>query len=130
MVDECLLPGGAPRGLALCRPPGHHAGHARSNGFCLVNNVAVAAAYARMKHPELVRRVLVFDWDVHHGQGTQELFWSDPNTLYVSIHRHEEGFYPGTGAAAEVGDGPGCGFTVNVPLPAGYGDACLWTACA
>jgi len=95
-----------------------------------VNNVALAAAYARSAHPSVVRRVLIFDWDVHHGQGTQEIFWNDCEVLFVSIHRRGTGFYPGSGSVTEVGEGPGTGFTVNIPLPSGYGDAALWTACA
>lgn len=95
-----------------------------------MNNVAIAAAYARSVHSSVVRRVLIFDWDVHHGQGTQEIFWNDCEVLFVSIHRRGTGFYPGSGAVTEVGEGPGAGFTVNIPLPCGYGDAALWTACA
>ncbi|CAK0796798.1 unnamed protein product [Prorocentrum cordatum] len=129
LVDEAL--GHGPRrGLGLCRPPGHHAGRASCAGFCLLNNVAVAAAYACAAHPDKVRRVLIFDWDVHHGQGTQEIFWADPRVLVFSAHRHGVAFYPGTGDAGEVGEGPGLGFTVNAPLPAGYGDGCLWAVCA
>lgn len=130
LVDEAVRPGGLARGVGLCRPPGHHAGRASSEGFCLVNNIAVAAAYARSVHSAVVRRVLIFDWDVHHGQGTQDIFWRDSEVLFVSIHRRGTGFYPGSGAVNEVGEGPGAGFTVNIPLPSGYGDAALWTACA
>jgi acetoin utilization deacetylase AcuC-like enzyme len=101
------------RGVALLRPPGHHARPDRAMGFCLVNNVAVAAAHAIARGFE---RVLVMDWDVHHGNGTQEIFWRDPRVLYMSTHQYP--FYPGTGAATEVGGGAGEGFTVNVPLTA------------
>ena len=87
-------------------------------GFCLVNNVAVAAAHAVARGHE---RVLVMDWDVHHGNGTQEIFWRDPRVLYMSTHQYP--FYPGTGAATDIGEGPGEGFTVNVPLSAHGGDA-------
>jgi acetoin utilization deacetylase AcuC-like enzyme len=87
-------------------------------GFCLINNVAVAAAHARARG---VDRVLVVDWDVHHGNGTQEAFFDDPHVLYVSLHQWP--FYPGTGAVDEVGIGAGRGFTVNVPLSAGAADA-------
>lgn len=106
------------RALALVRPPGHHAGRRRAMGFCLYNNVAVAAADALA---EGASRVAIVDIDVHHGNGTQEIFYTDPRVLYVSIHQFP--FYPGTGAVDEVGEGPGAGFTVNVPLPAGATDA-------
>jgi acetoin utilization deacetylase AcuC-like enzyme len=87
-------------------------------GFCLLNNIAVAAAHARARGLE---RVAVVDWDVHHGNGTQEMFWRDPHVLYVSTHQFP--FYPGTGDIDEVGEGEGHGYTVNVPLAAGGGDA-------
>jgi acetoin utilization deacetylase AcuC-like enzyme len=115
MVDR-MIEGGSretSRGVALLRPPGHHARPAQAMGFCLVNNVAVAAAHALTRGLE---RVLVLDWDVHHGNGTQEIFWRDPRVLYMSTHQYP--FYPGTGAATDVGEGPGEGFTVNVPLSA------------
>lgn len=118
------------RGLALCRPPGHHASRSRSSGFCLVNNVAVAAAYARHTYPE-IQRVLILDWDVHHGQGTQQIFEQSSDVMVFNVHRHDgQSFYPATGGASEVGSGPGRGFTVNVPLPQGYGGAALWEVCA
>ena len=99
MVDA-MIDGPVPKGVALLRPPGHHARPAKAMGFCLLNNVAVAAAHARSRGLE---RVAVVDWDVHHGNGTQEMFWSDPHVLYVSTHQSP--FYPGTGDADEVGDG-------------------------
>jgi acetoin utilization deacetylase AcuC-like enzyme len=105
------------RALALVRPPGHHAERARAMGFCLYNNVAVAAAHARTLGAQ---RVAIVDYDVHHGNGTQHLFESDPDVLYVSMHQFP--FYPGTGDADEIGRGPGEGFTVNVPLEAGAVD--------
>jgi len=117
MVDA-MIDGPVPRGVALLRPPGHHARPSRAMGFCLLNNVAVAAAQARARG---VERVLVVDWDVHHGNGTQEMFWRDPHVLYVSTHQFP--FYPGTGDVDEVGEGDGRGYTVNVPLAAGGGDA-------
>jgi acetoin utilization deacetylase AcuC-like enzyme len=118
LVDQLLAPDGPDRGVAILRPPGHHARPAQGMGFCLFNNVAVAAAHARAKG---VGRVAVVDWDVHHGNGTQEIFYRDPNVLFVSMHQYP--FYPGTGRAAEVGEADGTGFTVNVPLSADAGDA-------
>jgi acetoin utilization deacetylase AcuC-like enzyme len=117
MVDA-MIEGPVRRGVALLRPPGHHARPGRAMGFCLINNVAVAAAHARARGLD---RVAIVDWDVHHGNGTQEMFWRDPRVLYVSTHQYP--FYPGTGGADEVGDGDGKGYTVNVPLAAGGGDA-------
>ncbi len=115
-VDHAL-DGGGPA-IALVRPPGHHADRSRAMGFCLYNNVAVAAAHALARG---ARRVAVVDIDVHHGNGTQSIFYDDPRVLYVSVHQYP--FYPGTGAADDVGAGAGAGFTVNVPLAAGAGDA-------
>jgi len=100
--------------FALVRPPGHHAERDRAMGFCLFNNVAVAAAVALARG---VERVAIVDIDVHHGNGTQAMFYDEPRVLYASTHQYP--FYPGTGAADEVGDGPGSGFTVNAPLEAG-----------
>lgn len=117
MVDA-LLAGEAAVGAALHRPPGHHAGASRPMGFCLFNNVAVAARRARDAHG--VERVLILDWDVHHGNGTNDIFHEDPGVLFVSIH--ESPLYPGTGAASDVGSGAGEGFTVNLPVEAGSGD--------
>ncbi|MBX3229317.1 MAG: histone deacetylase [Labilithrix sp.] len=114
---DALLDGPVKRGIALVRPPGHHARPDQAMGFCLFNNVAVAAAHARARG---LSRVAVIDWDVHHGNGTQEMFYRDPNVLYVSTHQFP--FYPGTGAVRETGEGEGEGFTVNVPLTAGGGD--------
>jgi acetoin utilization deacetylase AcuC-like enzyme len=103
--------------FALVRPPGHHAARARAMGFCLFNNVAVAAAAALSRG---LVRVAIVDIDVHHGNGSQAIFYSDPRVLYVSTHQFP--FYPGTGAAGEDGDGAGAGTTVNVPLRAGATD--------
>lgn len=115
---DSLTSSAAEYGLALLRPPGHHARAASAMGFCLLNNVAVAAAHARAGG---VERVAIVDWDVHHGNGTQEMFYDDPNVLYVSLHQFP--YYPGTGAADEVGTGDGAGRTVNVPFSAGASDA-------
>ncbi|HXX67501.1 MAG TPA: histone deacetylase [Polyangiaceae bacterium] len=117
MIDD-LIAGPISKGVAILRPPGHHARPARAMGFCLLNNVAIGAAHA---HARGLERVAVIDWDVHHGNGTQEMFWRDPHVLYVSLHQFP--FYPGTGDVGETGDGEGAGYSVNVPLAAGGGDA-------
>ena len=114
-----VVGGDIARGLAAVRPPGHHAEAARSMGFCLFNNVAVAVRALQAEHPEL--RVFLFDWDVHHGNGTQHIFENDPNVLYASTHQFP--FYPGTGDFDEDGEGRGRGTTLNVPMPPGCGDA-------
>ena len=115
---DAVLDGTLDRAFCVVRPPGHHATSDRAMGFCLFNNVAVAAAQALERGLE---RVAVVDPDVHHGNGTQQIFWEDPRVLYVSSHQFP--FYPGTGAVDEVGEGRGRGFTVNLPMPAGLGDA-------
>jgi acetoin utilization deacetylase AcuC-like enzyme len=100
--------------FAVGRPPGHHAGRDYGMGFCLTNHAAVAAGHALSRGLE---RIAILDWDVHHGNGTQDIFYGDGRVLYLSVHQSP--FYPGTGRAGEVGEGEGLGFTVNVPLPAG-----------
>lgn len=115
---EAIEAGRARRGFALVRPPGHHAETDRAMGFCLFDNVAVGAAFLRRAGHA---RVAIVDWDVHHGNGTQEIFLRDPDVLFVSLHQHP--WYPGTGAAEESGEGEGIGATINLPLPAGCGDA-------
>jgi acetoin utilization deacetylase AcuC-like enzyme len=105
--------------FALVRPPGHHAERGQAKGFCLFNNVAVGARYAQERLK--VGRILIVDWDLHHGNGTQHSFEEDPTILYFSTHQFP--YYPGTGAYTELGTGKGRGFTVNVPLTIGYGDA-------
>ena len=123
-VTAAVFDGEADNGFAAIRPPGHHARPDAAMGFCLLANVAVAARWARRQYG--VERLLIVDFDVHHGNGTQEVFYEDPNALYVSTHRYP--FYPGTGAADETGAGRGRGATVNVPLPAGAGDEALLSA--
>ncbi len=111
--------------FALVRPPGHHAFAAHYRGFCLVNNVAVAARHARAVHG--IDRVLIVDWDVHHGDGTESIFAADPDVLFFDIHRSAP-FYPGTGPMEYTGRGRGKGTTLNVPLPAGAGDQAVLAA--
>jgi acetoin utilization deacetylase AcuC-like enzyme len=115
---DALLVEGEPCGVSAQRPPGHHAEAARAMGFCFFNNVAVAAAHARAAHG--IQRVLILDWDVHHGNGTNDIFHADPSVLFCSIH--EWPLYPGTGPASDAGSGAGEGFTVNLPVPGGSGD--------
>jgi acetoin utilization deacetylase AcuC-like enzyme len=113
-----LMSGELSRALAVVRPPGHHATRDQAMGFCLLNNVAAAAAAARAAG---AARVAIVDWDVHHGNGTQDIFWNDPSVLYASVHQFP--YYPGSGAPTEIGGGNARGSTVNVGLPAGSTDA-------
>lgn len=115
---ELVLEGKAPRVFALVRPPGHHAEPDRGMGFCLFNNVAIAAQYAITRHG--LQRVAIVDWDVHHGNGTQAAFYRTDRVFFVSLHQWP--LYPGTGRADEIGEGPGYGYTLNIPLPPGSGD--------
>jgi acetoin utilization deacetylase AcuC-like enzyme len=117
-VDHALKGGKDARAFALVRPPGHHAERNKAMGFCLFNSIAIAAAVARARG---LSRVAIVDYDVHHGNGTQSSFYSDHSVLFISSHQYP--FYPGTGAADEVGSAAGRGFTVNLPLVAGATDA-------
>jgi acetoin utilization deacetylase AcuC-like enzyme len=118
MVDALLGSERAPAGASLHRPPGHHAEAERAMGFCLFNNVAIAAQHALDAG---ARRVLILDWDVHHGNGTNDIFAGRDDVLFCSIHQSP--LYPGTGPATDVGYGQGAGYTVNLPVPGGSGDA-------
>ena len=115
---DAILNGEVNSAFALVRPPGHHATCTRAMGFCLFNNIAIAARYAQQQHG--LKRVLIVDFDVHQGNGTQDSFYDDPDVLYFSTHLFP--YYPGTGDIDEIGVGAGKGTTVNVPLPAGCGD--------
>lgn len=116
---EAVFDGTVQNGFAFVRPPGHHAEKNRAMGFCLFNNVALGAFYARERLG--IKRILIADWDLHHGNATQNTFYEDPHVLYFSTHQYP--YYPGTGGLREVGRAPGDGFTVNVPLRPGQGDA-------
>jgi len=115
-VDD-VLNGKIARAFCLSRPPGHHATPSKGMGFCLFNHVAVAARYAQKKHG--VGKILIVDWDVHHGNGTQDVFYEDDSVLFLSTHQSP--WYPGTGSREETGKGKGLGYTLNFPLPAGSG---------
>jgi acetoin utilization deacetylase AcuC-like enzyme len=114
-----VLGGEADNGLAVVRPPGHHAIPERAMGFCLLGNIAIAARHAQAQYG--IGRVMIVDYDVHHGNGTQDMFYDDDSVLFVSTHQYP--FYPGTGALQETGSGRGAGYTLNIPLSAGHGDA-------
>jgi len=111
-LTKAVLEGDLDNGFAIVRPPGHHATDVKSMGFCLFNNIALAAKMAINKHG--LKKVLILDWDVHHGNGTQDIFYKDPSVLFMSCHR--SGIYPGTGNVRELGEEKGKGFTVNVPF--------------
>ena len=115
---DAVIEGKVANAFCAVRPPGHHALPDRAMGFCLLNNAAIAARYVQQRHK--LPKVLVVDWDVHHGNGTQDVFYEDPTVFYFSVHQYP--FYPGSGAATETGGGAGAGTTLNVPLPAGSGD--------
>jgi acetoin utilization deacetylase AcuC-like enzyme len=125
VVDQ-VWEGDAQTGFALTRPPGHHATRSRAMGFCLINNVAVAAEYLLLDKG--AERVAIIDLDLHHGNGTQDIFWERGDVFYISIHQSP--FYPGTGALYEIGAGPGEGATLNLPIPAFSGDVAYKTLLA
>jgi len=116
---DAVVAGDVASAFCLVRPPGHHSSARRAMGFCLLNHVAVAAAYARARHG--IDRVAIVDIDVHHGNGTQDAFYGEPGVLYASTHEYP--FYPGTGAASETGAAAGRGYTINIPMPHRSGDA-------
>jgi acetoin utilization deacetylase AcuC-like enzyme len=116
---DAVMAGAVQNAFCAIRPPGHHATANRGMGFCIFNNIAIAARHARQAHG--AERVLIVDWDVHHGNGTQDIFYEDPGVLFFSTHQWP--FYPGTGRRSERGSGPGQGFTINCPFPAGAGRA-------
>jgi acetoin utilization deacetylase AcuC-like enzyme len=118
-VDR-VMSGQARNGIALVRPPGHHAGSERVSGFCLFNNVAAAARQAQQVHG--AKRVAILDFDIHHGNGTQEIFYLDDTVLFISTHLFAPFFYPGNGRSNEMGAGHGLGYTLNIPLPPFVGD--------
>jgi acetoin utilization deacetylase AcuC-like enzyme len=115
---DAVVTGHVRNAFCMARPGGHHAMPDRGMGFCLFNHVAIAARYTQRHHH--LERILIVDWDVHHGNGTQAIFYDDPTVLFFDIH--QDHFYPHTGAATERGVGRGLGFTINVPLEAGLGD--------
>ena len=117
-ATEAVMKGEVDNAFALVRPPGHHAVQGRAMGFCIFNNVAIAAKFALSKFN--LKRVLIVDFDVHHGNGTQDAFYDDPRVLFFSTHQYP--FYPGTGWVDETGRGEGVGTTVNFPMVAGWGD--------
>lgn len=121
---DAVMAGTVSNAFCAVRPPGHHATANKAMGFCLFNNVAIGARYVQKRWH--AHKVLIVDWDVHHGNGTQQAFYSDPSVLYFSVHRFP--FYPGTGAAGERGAGDGLGYIINVPLPAASGDEAFITS--
>lgn len=118
-MAEAIMSGAIDRGFALVRPPGHHAEPGRAMGFCVLNNVAITAAWLRREYG--LSRILVFDFDIHHGNGTQETFYGTNEVLVVSFHQND--LFPFTGATADLGEGPGTGYTINVPVFPQYGDS-------
>jgi acetoin utilization deacetylase AcuC-like enzyme len=123
-ASDAVMAGRATSAFAIVRPPGHHANESRGMGFCVYNNIAVAARYLQKQHG--IKRILIVDFDVHHGNGTQDIFYDDDSVFYFSVHQHP--LYPGTGKPAETGAGKGHGYTLNVALPAGANDEALLNA--
>jgi acetoin utilization deacetylase AcuC-like enzyme len=121
---DLVFTGQAANAFCVVRPPGHHASANRGMGFCMFNNIACGARYAQRQHG--AERVMIVDWDVHHGNGTQDIFYDDGSVLFFSTHQYP--WYPGTGAAEETGEGKGRGMTLNCPLPSGAGRAEVWQA--
>jgi acetoin utilization deacetylase AcuC-like enzyme len=121
---DAVVTEGARNAFCIVRPPGHHASQQRGMGFCLFNNIAIGARHARRRHG--IERILIADWDVHHGNGTQEVFWDDGSVLFFDTHQHP--WYPGTGLATETGEGKARGLIVNRPFPAGSGRTEILTA--
>jgi acetoin utilization deacetylase AcuC-like enzyme len=115
---DAVLSGNVDNAFAFVRPPGHHAGRETAAGFCIFNNIAIGAMQAILRHN--LKRILIVDWDLHHGNGTQHIFYDDPRVLYFSTHQYP--YYPGTGDVDEIGQGKGEGYTINVPLRGGAGD--------
>lgn len=115
---DLILKGEITNAFCLVRPPGHHARLAQAMGFCIFNNVAIGAKYIQKKYG--ITRVLIIDWDVHHGNGTEEIFYEDDTVLYISLHQYPH--YPGTGSSSDIGRGKGRGFNLNIPMEAGSGD--------
>ena len=121
---DLVFTGQADNAFCVVRPPGHHASANRGMGFCMFNNIALGARYAQRRHG--AERVMIVDWDVHHGNGTQDIFYEDGSVLFFSTHQYP--WYPGTGAADETGVGKGEGLTLNCPLPSGSGRGEIWQA--
>ena len=115
---DAVMNGSLTNAFCTLRPPGHHATRNRMMGFCLFNTIAVATRYAQDTYK--LKRVAIVDWDVHHGNGTQDIFYNDPSILFISTHQYP--LWPGTGARSEQGEGEGKGFTVNIPMPPGSGE--------
>jgi acetoin utilization deacetylase AcuC-like enzyme len=121
---DSVMDGEAVNAFCAVRPPGHHATPEKAMGFCLFNNVAIAARYIQLKYG--IERIMIVDWDAHHGNGTQDIFYKDPSVLYFSAHQYP--YYPGGGASGETGEGAGAGFNLNAPMKVGNGDGEYMTA--